>query len=98
MQFRATFAQIAALILLPAALAAPSTASTQLSCQVGGIWGASDALCSASCIAQGQGYHGGYCNAQQVCVCNYGGTSAGTTSSRATSTALTTSPTATNSN
>ncbi|BCS24190.1 uncharacterized protein APUU_40634S [Aspergillus puulaauensis] len=34
---------------------------TRSSCQVGDIFGAGDAACSASCIKNGT-YHGGYCN------------------------------------
>ncbi|KAL3429237.1 hypothetical protein BDV09DRAFT_200804 [Aspergillus tetrazonus] len=40
------------------------------SCQIGDIWGAGDAACSASCLKDGT-YHGGYCNEESVCVCTY---------------------------
>ncbi|KAL4748425.1 hypothetical protein BDW68DRAFT_183091 [Aspergillus falconensis] len=40
------------------------------SCQLGGIFGAGDAACSASCIRAGT-YHGGYCNDEQVCICTH---------------------------
>ncbi|KAL4984522.1 hypothetical protein BDW68DRAFT_180601 [Aspergillus falconensis] len=40
------------------------------SCQIGDIWGAGDAACSASCIKDGT-YHGGYCNDEMVCICTH---------------------------
>ncbi|OJJ59825.1 hypothetical protein ASPSYDRAFT_88724 [Aspergillus sydowii CBS 593.65] len=47
------------------ALAAPAPAPAELearsSCQIGDIFGAGDAACSASCLKDGT-YHGGYCN------------------------------------
>jgi hypothetical protein len=63
MQFRALAISAAALLILPSLAApAPATDSTELSCQFGSIWGAGDAACSASCIIQGQGFHGGHCD------------------------------------
>ncbi|KAL4931477.1 uncharacterized protein BDV17DRAFT_289017 [Aspergillus undulatus] len=40
------------------------------SCQIGDIWGAGDAACSASCLKDGT-YHGGYCNDKNVCICTH---------------------------
>ncbi|KAF9891573.1 hypothetical protein FE257_003584 [Aspergillus nanangensis] len=52
--------------------AAPSEdLKARSSCQLGDIWGAGDAACSASCLAQAGTYHGGYCNDESVCVCTY---------------------------
>ncbi|KAF9123325.1 hypothetical protein BGX30_001513 [Mortierella sp. GBA39] len=48
-----------------------ATTANALTCQLGGIFFASDAACSASCIAQNQELHGGHCNDKQVCICNY---------------------------
>lgn len=31
-------------------------------CQLGSIFGAGDAACTADCIARGKGLHGGFCN------------------------------------
>ncbi|KAJ5229228.1 hypothetical protein N7489_009936 [Penicillium chrysogenum] len=54
------------------AFASPSgEIHARLSCQVGDYFGGGDAACSASCIAQDQGFHGGHCNDESVCVCNY---------------------------
>ena len=74
MQFRAQFfvVQLFAVALLFSSGGRASPASpadhqliarkTELSCQACSIWGAGDACCSASCIAHGQGFHGGYCD------------------------------------
>ncbi|KAF9148244.1 hypothetical protein BG015_010020, partial [Linnemannia schmuckeri] len=46
--------------------AAPVYLQKRLSCQAGDIFGAGNAACSASCIAQGQGFHGGFCDDHAV--------------------------------
>ncbi|KAG0259556.1 hypothetical protein BGZ95_004643, partial [Linnemannia exigua] len=42
--------------------AVPIHLEKRLTCQIGSIFGAGDAACSASCIAQRQGFHGGHCD------------------------------------
>ncbi|PFH46847.1 hypothetical protein AMATHDRAFT_68946 [Amanita thiersii Skay4041] len=81
MQFTNVFAQLVAVALVFSsvvqALPQPevdleiAARETQTSCQVGDIWGAGDAACSASCIAQRQGYHGGWCDDHKVCHCTH---------------------------
>ncbi|KAI9370263.1 hypothetical protein BJX61DRAFT_544793 [Aspergillus egyptiacus] len=75
MQFSTLFVSAFALfgsVALAAPKAAPvENARVRTSCQLGDIFGGADAACSASCIAQGQGWHGGYCNDQMVCNCTY---------------------------
>ncbi|PLN79396.1 hypothetical protein BDW42DRAFT_172993 [Aspergillus taichungensis] len=51
--------------------AEPGVILARSSCQFGGIWDAGDAACSASCIAQGEGFHGGYCSKKSVCHCTH---------------------------
>ncbi|KAK3843722.1 MAG: atesin-3 [Linnemannia gamsii] len=54
-----------------AAVATPVHLEKRITCQFGNIFGAGDAACSASCIIQGQGFHGGYCDDHKVCRCTY---------------------------
>ncbi|PKY05660.1 hypothetical protein P168DRAFT_325995, partial [Aspergillus campestris IBT 28561] len=51
--------------------AEPGVILARSSCQAGSIFGAGDAACSASCIAQGEGFHGGYCSKKAVCHCTH---------------------------
>ncbi|PLB40486.1 uncharacterized protein BDW47DRAFT_123506 [Aspergillus candidus] len=51
--------------------AEPGVILARSSCQAGSIFDAGDAACSASCIAQGQGFHGGYCSKKAVCHCTH---------------------------
>ncbi|KAF8348810.1 atesin-3 [Amanita rubescens] len=78
MQFRAQLFVVqllaAALLLSSGVRASPAdpqliARGPELSCQACDIWGAGDACCSASCIAHGQGIHGGYCDSHKVCHC-----------------------------
>ncbi|KAJ5085298.1 hypothetical protein N7532_002656 [Penicillium argentinense] len=71
MQFSTVFLGAVALFSSVAFAAPSENLRVRSSCQVGDIWGAGDAACSASCIAQGEGYHGGHCDDNSVCVCNY---------------------------
>src|SRR6266550_8050405 len=79
MQFRAQFfiVQLFAVALLFSSGGRASPASpadhqliarkTEISCRTCSMWGAraGDACCSASCIAQDQGFHGGYCDSSK---------------------------------
>ncbi|KAF8993305.1 hypothetical protein BDQ17DRAFT_1368513 [Cyathus striatus] len=73
MNFRTLFIQLTAIALVHGATAMPSvlTREAELSCQACEWFGGSDTCCSASCIAQKKGYHGGYCNDHEVCICTH---------------------------
>ncbi|KIK05295.1 hypothetical protein K443DRAFT_50827, partial [Laccaria amethystina LaAM-08-1] len=62
MQFRILLIQTVVLLFIKASQAAPVDQATQTSCQIGDIWGAANAACSASCIVQQGDFHGGYCD------------------------------------
>ena len=73
MQFRVLATSFVALIALSAIQAAPApepsgaaTDATALSCQACEWWGGANLCCSASCIGQRQGYHGGYCDSRKT--------------------------------
>ncbi|KAJ7210867.1 atesin-3 [Mycena pura] len=67
MQFLIKTAAALVFALAVQAIATPPT--PELSCQACEPFGASDACCSASCIAQGKGFHGGFCDDHEVCNC-----------------------------
>ncbi|OJJ04751.1 hypothetical protein ASPVEDRAFT_86134 [Aspergillus versicolor CBS 583.65] len=70
MQFSTIFFSAVALFGSMALAAPNEDIAARSSCQVGDIWGAGDAACSASCLKDGT-YHGGHCNEDSVCVCTY---------------------------